>query len=69
MIKRMRYREFFIQSEPARDRIRFFAWSSCHPTTNPITAPGEVFFAFGETENAAIDEIKNDLDKAAGDAQ
>lgn len=60
MIRRMRYKGWYIQSKKSTTGS-YLAWASEKPSTNSITAPREVYFEYAETENAAIEKLKAEI--------
>ena len=66
-IRRIRYKDWFIQSCKCRHGDEYNSWSSRQPSNDAITAKGDVYFVFAYTEIEAIERLKLELD-LIGDA-
>jgi len=63
-IRRIRYKDWFIQSRKTRWPVYygFIAWASREPSDNDLTAKGDVYFNFRNSELEAIEVTMKELD-------
>jgi hypothetical protein len=60
-VRRTRCGDWFIQSCKCNKSDEFIAWASKCPSEDVLLAKDDVYFDFGNTENIAIEKIKQEV--------